>query len=123
MKAMLSFYSIPSSQLIVIHDELDLDFGVVRIKNGGGHAGHNGLKDIHTHLGTADFIRVRVGIGRPPGRQDPADYVLSRFGADEEASLPEVLGRACRAADAVAVSGVVQAQQIIHSESGPSQAP
>lgn len=123
VKALLSFYSIPSSQLIVVHDELDLDFGVVRIKSGGGNAGHNGLKDITTHLGNPDFLRIRVGIGRPPGRQDPADYVLSRFVANEEASLPEVLDRACRAAEAVAVSGLVHAQQVIHSESGPASAP
>ena len=117
--SMLSFFSIPASQLIVVHDELDLDFGVVKIKYGGGHAGHNGLKDIQKSLGTPDFLRVRVGIGRPPGRQDPADYVLGRFSSDEDALLSTVLSRACRAAEATAVSGLVAAQQLIHSEQSP----
>lgn len=120
VKSLLSFFSIPISQLIVVHDELDVDFGTVKIKYGGGHAGHNGLKDIQRHLGTPDFLRVRVGIGRPPGRQDPADYVLGRFSEDEEAQLPVVLERSCRALEAIAVSGLTAAQQMIHSEQGPT---
>jgi len=112
--AMLSFHKIPPAQLIVVHDELDLAPGVVRLKFGGGHAGHNGLRDIARMLGTTDFYRIRVGIGRPEGRMPPADYVLGRFDPDEEATLPDVLSLACRGAEAIAVSGLTAAQQLIH---------
>jgi PTH1 family peptidyl-tRNA hydrolase len=118
--AMLSFYKIPTSQLIVVHDELDLAPGVVRLKFGGGHAGHNGLRDIARMLGTGDFHRVRVGVGRPEGRMPPADYVLGRFEAAEEAFLPDVLTLACRGVEALATSGLVAAQQLIHPQAGPA---
>jgi PTH1 family peptidyl-tRNA hydrolase len=117
--AMLSFFKIPTTQLIVIHDELDLEPGVVRLKHGGGHAGHNGLRDIARMLGTTDFHRVRVGIGRPEGRMPPADYVLGRFEQYEEADLPGVLARACQGAEAIATKGLVAAQQLIHPQAGP----
>jgi peptidyl-tRNA hydrolase, PTH1 family len=112
--AMMSFYKIPPTQLIVVHDELDLAPGVVRLKFGGGHAGHNGLRDIARMLGTSDFYRIRVGIGRPEGRMPPADYVLGRLSADEEAGLPDTLSLACRGAELLAVSGLTAAQQLIH---------
>jgi PTH1 family peptidyl-tRNA hydrolase len=118
--AMLSFYKIPTSQLIVVHDELDLAPGVVRLKFGGGHAGHNGLRDIARMLGTPDFHRVRVGIGRPLVPMPPADYVLGAFHSEEEAWLPEVLGLACQAAEALATRGLVAAQQLIHPQTGPT---
>jgi peptidyl-tRNA hydrolase, PTH1 family len=114
VQAMLAFYKIPPKQLIVVHDELDLAPGVVRLKFGGGHAGHNGLRDIARMLGTTDFHRVRVGIGRPEGRIPPADYVLGRFSPEEEATLPEVLSIACRGAEAIALQGLTPAQQLIH---------
>ncbi|MGS2665549.1 aminoacyl-tRNA hydrolase [Corynebacterium glucuronolyticum] len=82
------FYSIPPSRVIVIHDELERDFGSVETKIGGGFGGHNGLKSIAQHLKTPDFARVRVGIGRPPGRMRPADYVLQKFSAKEQTELP-----------------------------------
>jgi len=118
--AMLSFYKIPPSQLIVVHDELDLTPGVVRLKFGGGHAGHNGLRDIARLLGTTDFHRVRVGIGRPEGRMPPADYVLGRFDQSEEDFLPEVIARACRGIEVLATEGLLAAQQLIHPEPGPT---
>lgn len=111
---MLAFHKIPPSQLIVVHDELDLAPGVVRLKFGGGHAGHNGLRDIARMLGTPDFHRVRVGIGRPEGRMPPADYVLGRYSAEDEAALPAVLALGCRASEAIALQGLTAAQQLIH---------
>ncbi|MGL5931257.1 MAG: aminoacyl-tRNA hydrolase, partial [Dermatophilaceae bacterium] len=77
--ALLRFFSVPVERLVLVHDELDLDAGVVRLKRGGGEGGHNGLRSISASLGTRDYHRVRVGIGRPPGRQDPADFVLRDF--------------------------------------------
>lgn len=112
--AMLAFHKIPPSRLIVVHDELDLAPGVVRLKFGGGHAGHNGLRDIARMLGSADFHRVRVGIGRPEGRMDPADYVLGRWSTEEEAALPGVLAISCQGAQAIALQGLTAAQQLIH---------
>lgn len=112
--AMASFHKIPPERIIVIHDELDLEPGVVRLKFGGGHAGHNGLRDIARMLGTTDFGRVRVGIGRPEGRMPPADFVLGRFSAAEEEALPAVLELACRGAEAMATEGLLAAQQRIH---------
>lgn len=112
--AMLAFHKIPPSRLIVVHDELDLAPGVVRLKFGGGHAGHNGLRDIARMLGTTDFSRVRVGIGRPEGRIDPADWVLGRWSAEEEEGLPEVLAISCQGAEALALQGLTAAQQLIH---------
>lgn len=112
--AMASFHKIPPERIIVIHDELDLEPGVVRLKFGGGHAGHNGLRDIARMLGTTDFGRVRVGIGRPEGRMPPADYVLGRFSAAEEEALPAVLTLACQGAEAMAIEGLLAAQQRIH---------
>ena len=115
VSAMMAFHKIPPERLIVVHDELDLAPGVVKLKFGGGHAGHNGLRDIARMLGTTDFYRVRVGIGRPEGRMPPADYVLGRMSASEEAELPVVLSLACEAAEALAVEGLIAAQQRIHA--------
>ena len=117
VQAMLSFHKIPASHLVVVHDDLDLPAGTVRVKFGGGHAGHNGLKDIARALGTLDFHRIRVGIGRPEGRIPPADYVLQRFSAAEEAGLPQVLRTACDAVEALVTVGLVKAQQKIHPAS------
>lgn len=98
VKAVASFHKIPADHVIVIHDELDLDAGRLRVKVGGGDNGHNGLKSIRAHLGTGDFFRVRVGIGRPPGRQQAADYVLSKL---KPSQLDELRVDAAVAADAV----------------------
>lgn len=112
--AMSQFYKIPPSQLIVVHDELDLAPGVVRLKFGGGLAGHNGLKDIARMLGTTDFYRVRVGIGRPEGRRPVADYVLDAFSAEEDAALGHTLALACEGIKALATTGLITAQDKIH---------
>ena len=119
VQAMLAFHKIPPRQLIVVHDDLDLPFGTIRLKEGGGHAGHNGLKDIARALGTLDFYRVRVGIGRPDDPRPVADYVLQRFSAEQEAVLPNLLGRACEAVEAVVTEGLTAAQQKIHPPQSP----
>ena len=86
--ALAKFYSVDPGRVIVVHDELDIPFDSIKLKVGGGHGGHNGVRDIAKALGTPEFPRVRVGIGRPPGRQDPADWVLDPFGAAERTQLP-----------------------------------
>ena len=114
VQAMLAFHKILPTQLIVVHDDLDLPHGTVRLKFGGGNGGHNGLKDIARALGTLDFYRVRVGIGRPDDPRPMADYVLQRFSAEQEAGLPGVLRHACDAIDVLVGEGLTAAQQQIH---------
>lgn len=111
---LLTFYSLPLDRLIVVHDELDLPFDTIRLKTGGGPGGHNGLRDIISALGP-DYIRVRVGIGRPPGRQDPADFVLSNFSKAERESLPNLVVDAADAVEQITTDGLVAAQQHWHS--------
>lgn len=113
--ALLRFYSVAPERLIVVHDELDIPFDTVRLKNGGGHGGHNGLRDIQKATNAADFVRVRVGIGRPPGRQDAADFVLKDFSGTERQTLPNLVSDAADAVEAVVESGLVAAQQRFHS--------
>lgn len=113
--ALLRFYSVPVERLIVVHDELDISYDTVRLKFGGGHGGHNGLRDIAKAVGTPDYARVRVGIGRPPGRQDPADYVLRNFSGTERRTLPNLLGDAAEAIELVVDEGLVAAQQKVHA--------
>lgn len=112
---LLKYFKLPPERLIVVHDELDLPFETVRLKLGGGHGGHNGLRDIIAALGTNEFVRVRVGIGRPPGRQDSADFVLRDFSAAEKKQLPLVFGAAADAVEAIVHDGLVAAQQRFHS--------
>jgi len=112
--ALAKFYKIPPERIVVVHDELDIDFDTVRIKSGGGHGGHNGLRDIVARLGTPDFVRVRVGIGRPPGRQDPADFVLKDFSSTERQVVPNLLEDAADAVDAIATDGVLAAQNRVN---------
>ena len=114
VQAMLAFHKIPPKQLVVVHDDLDLPFGVVRLKFGGGHAGHNGLKDIQRALGTPDFTRVRVGIGRPEDPRPVADYVLQRFSPEHHEQLPSIIRLACDAMEVVVTEGLTAAQQKIH---------
>lgn len=110
----LAFYKIGPPNLIVVHDELDLPFGEVRLKVGGGHAGHNGLRSIMAHVGTGDFIRLRVGIGRPPAGfgGDVADFVLSSFDMVERAKLPDILKQATETVLEVAARGVAAAMNV-----------
>ena len=113
--ALLRFYSLEPSQLVVLHDELDLPFDTVRLKTGGGNGGHNGIRDISAAIGTGDFTRVRIGIGRPPGRQDPADYVLSPFSSAEREVLPNLLSDAADATEQLITEGLLAAQQRFHA--------
>jgi len=112
--ALARFYKIPVAQTLVVHDELDIPYGHIRIKRGGGEGGHNGLRSISQSLGTRDYARVRFGIGRPPGRQDPADYVLSDFSAAERKDLEFLVDRAADVVEAVVTHGVEWAQNTYH---------
>lgn len=112
---LLSYFDVPVDRLVVIHDELDLPFGSVRLKRGGGAGGHNGLRSITTSIGTPDFVRIRVGIGRPPGRQDPADYVLRPFSSTERREIGVVLEWAADAVELVVRDGLEAAQNTVHA--------
>ncbi len=112
---LLKFYGIEPANLIVLHDELDLDFDVIRLKSNGGHGGHNGLRDIISALGSNEFNRVRIGIGRPPGRQDAADFVLSGFNSTEREILPHILAHATDAVETICDEGMLAAQQRFNS--------
>jgi peptidyl-tRNA hydrolase, PTH1 family len=116
LSALARFYKIPPARLVVIHDELDLPLGTIRLKLGGGDGGHNGLRSITRTLATKEYYRVRVGIGRPPGRQDPADYVLRDFGTAERKELPLVLERAADAVEALVRLGLAAAQNEFHPD-------
>jgi PTH1 family peptidyl-tRNA hydrolase len=118
--ALRSFYKIPAERIVVVHDELDLPFGTIRLKLGGGDNGHNGLRSVTSALGTRDYLRMRVGIGRPPGRMDAADYVLHDFSAAERKLLPEVLERAADAAEALLRRGLAAAQNEFHTAPQPA---
>ena len=112
---LLSFYKIPVENLVVIHDDLDIPFAEVRLKLGGGEGGHNGLRSITKSVGTRDYLRVRVGIGRPPGRMDAADYVLHDFSGTERTEVPLLIGDAADALERLVHEGLVAAQQHWHS--------
>jgi peptidyl-tRNA hydrolase, PTH1 family len=114
--ALAQFYKVPVDNVLAVHDELDLPYGQVRAKRGGGEGGHNGLRSISKSLGTKEYARVRFGIGRPPGRQDPADYVLSDFGAAERKELEFLVDRAADVAEAVVLEGVEWAQNKYHGD-------
>jgi PTH1 family peptidyl-tRNA hydrolase len=104
------FFKAPIDRIIVVHDELDLDAGMLRLKQGGGDNGHNGLRSLRRSLGSGEFYRVRLGVGRPPGRQDPADYVLRDFSAAERKDLGVLLERAADAVEALIRDGLAAAQ-------------
>jgi PTH1 family peptidyl-tRNA hydrolase len=109
------FFKVAPADIAVIYDELDLPFGTIRLKLGGGENGHNGLRSITKSLGTKDYHRVRVGIGRPPGRMDPADFVLRDFGKIEGKELPFILDRAADATEALIANGLEAAQNTFHA--------
>jgi PTH1 family peptidyl-tRNA hydrolase len=114
--AAVRFFKVPPERLLVVHDELDLPFGDVVLKRGGGEGGHNGLRSISASLGTRDYTRLRVGIGRPPGRMDPADFVLRDFSPVERKDLPFVLGDAVDAVTGVLELGWERAQNSVNGE-------
>jgi PTH1 family peptidyl-tRNA hydrolase len=111
VKALASFYKVPPSRIIAVHDELDIDFGTLRTKLGGGDNGHNGLRSIRSSLDTGDFYRVRAGVGRPPGRQNPADFVLSNYTAAERKELPFQVDNAADAVESLIKDGLELTQQ------------
>jgi peptidyl-tRNA hydrolase, PTH1 family len=116
IRAAADYAQIPLTNVIVVHDELDIEFGAIKIKVGGGDGGHNGIKSAKKSLGSPDFYRVRVGIGRPPGRQDAADYVLRSFSADQRKNLPDVLESGADAVEAIITEGLAVAQNRHHSK-------
>lgn len=109
------FYSVSPADIVVIHDELDIDFGRIRLKRGGGEGGHNGLRSVASALGTKDFQRVRIGIGRPPGRQDPATYVLQPFSTGERDEVPTICEQAADATELLIAEGLEPAQNTVHA--------
>ena len=110
-KSLADFFKVSGAKIIVAHDELDIPFQSLRIKFGGGDNGHNGLKSISSALGSGDYFRIRLGIGRPPGNQDPADFVLKPFNASERAELPDFFSRASTAIETLISHGLERAQQ------------
>lgn len=110
-----TYFDVPVERVLVVHDELDLPYEAMRLKLGGGDNGHNGLKSVRASLGSGEFHRLRVGIGRPPGRQDPAAFVLRDFSAAERKELDLVVDRAADAAEALLADGLDQAQQRFNS--------
>jgi PTH1 family peptidyl-tRNA hydrolase len=113
--AAAQFYKTGPETVVVLHDELDLPFGAVRLKRGGGDNGHNGLRSVSRSLGTPDYLRVRLGIGRPPGRQDPADFVLRGYAGAERDEVPLQLERAADAVELLLTAGLAQAQNAVNA--------
>ncbi len=109
-----NFYGIDPDHVIAVHDEIDIPFNTVKLKSGGGEGGHNGLRDMSKALATKDYLRVRVGVGRPPGRMDTADYVLRDFGTAERKDLPFLLDEAADAVEMLVKDGLTAAQQKFH---------
>jgi PTH1 family peptidyl-tRNA hydrolase len=112
--ALARFFKIPPANVIVVHDELDLPPSVLRVKQGGGEGGHNGLRSISAALGTKDYLRVRCGVGRPPGRMDPADFVLRDFTSAERKDLPVDLEHAADAVESLISLGLMDTQNRLH---------
>ncbi len=115
VSALAKYFDVDPRDVIVVHDDIDLPFGAVKLKRGGGEGGHNGLKDITKALGTKDYVRVRGGVDRPPGRQDAASHVLRKFSAVERKELPWFVDVAADAVEAIVATGLEAAQQRFHS--------
>jgi PTH1 family peptidyl-tRNA hydrolase len=115
VSALAKFYKIPVERIIAIHDELDIDFDTLRVKRGGGDNGHNGLRSIRRSMDSGEFYRVRVGIGRPPGRQSPADFVLSDYSSAERRVLPFQIDRAADAVESLITDGLEKTQSSYNS--------
>jgi PTH1 family peptidyl-tRNA hydrolase len=112
---LLGYYKVELERLIVVHDELDLDPGQLRVKFGGGDNGHNGLRSIRKSLGEGEFYRVRLGVGRPPGRQDPADFLLSNFPAAAREAVAVEVNRAADAVESLVTAGLERTQNAFNS--------
>jgi PTH1 family peptidyl-tRNA hydrolase len=117
VRGLLDYHHLDPADLVVVHDELDIPFAAVRLKRGGGEGGHNGLRSVTRSVGTKDYLRVRVGIGRPPGRQEAADFVLKDFNATERKELDLLIGEAADAAEALLTQGLEAAQNEVHARS------
>ena len=115
VSTLATFYKVPVDRIVAVHDELDIPFDTLRVKLGGGDNGHNGLKSLRTSLGSGEFYRVRVGIGRPPGRQSPADFVLSDYSASERKLLPFGVDRAADAVECLLTEGLEKTQARFNS--------
>ena len=113
--ALARYYDVPPERVVMVHDELDIPFGEIRLKLGGGEGGHNGLRDTTKALGTKDYLRVRVGVGRPPGRMDAADFVLRDFAKPEQKDLPWLLDAAADAVELLVTEGLEKAQLRFHT--------
>ena len=111
VKALATFYKVPAERIVAVHDELDIPFGTLRVKLGGGDNGHNGLRSMRSSLGTGDFYRVRAGIGRPHGRQDVSDFVLSNYSVTENKELPFQVDRGADAVESLVLDGLEKTQQ------------
>lgn len=109
------FYKVPMERIIVVHDEMDIDYGALKLKKGGGSGGHNGLKSTTASLGGPDYLRVRFGVGRPPGRMDPAAYVLRDFSTTESRELDLNVDRAADAVRTILTDGLGKAQNVFHT--------
>ena len=114
VRTLVRRYGVEPPQLVVVHDELDLPIGALKLKAGGGLAGHNGLRSIKAHLHTDEFLRVRIGVGKPVSKEQGADHVLSRFGKRERAEIDVVLQTAADAVDAIAADGIDAAMNRYH---------
>ena len=112
--ALARFYDVDPSRVVAVHDEIDIPFNTVKLKIGGGEGGHNGLRDMSKALATKDYLRVRVGVGRPPGRMDTADYVLRDFAPAEKKELPFLIDEAADAVELLIRDGLTAAQQRFH---------
>ena len=114
--ALRDYYRVPACRIVAVHDELDLPFGTIRLKLGGGDNGHNGLRSVTAALGTRDYYRARIGIGRPPGRMDPATFVLRDFSTTERKELPFVISRCADAVELLLGDGLAAAQNTFHGD-------
>jgi peptidyl-tRNA hydrolase, PTH1 family len=114
-QAAAAWYKVPTERVVVCHDDLDLEPGRLRLKRGGGHAGHNGLKDIDRALGSRDYLRVRIGIGRPPGRMPARDHVLRPFAPSERGTMDVALAEAAEAVVTLVTDGLEPAQNRYHT--------
>ena len=119
VSALAKFYDIEPGHVVAVHDEIDIPFDTVKLKLGGGEGGHNGLRDISKALATKDYLRVRVGVGRPPGRMDTADYVLRDFSGSEKKELPFLIDTAADAVEVLVRDGLLAAQQQFHPAKTP----
>ncbi|MFV0460345.1 MAG: aminoacyl-tRNA hydrolase [Actinomycetales bacterium] len=115
VRSLADYYGITPERVVVVHDELDIPFGSLRLKLGGGEGGHNGLRSVSAALGTREYLRLRVGVGRPPGRMDPADYVLREFAKPERQELDLVRAEAVDALEQLVREGLSATQQRVHA--------